>query len=145
MRSEPRHRTTVLLLPALALSALLLGCNSGSGGVTVPEDANRYAILRGRELLVRLDTSTGQVWIVPPSGDGGWFAMGDTPSDAKYPNEPERYRVKQLAGPQGPVMGERSVRLLRLDMAAGRAWLAEAAFGAEWVEIPDTAEGGGGA
>lgn len=138
MRSDSKLGRGALLAAVLVgLVALVSGCHAASRDAAGPENTDRYSVLRTRQLLVRIDSSSGQVWLVPTNGDGGWWALGGPPSDAGHPNESERYRVSLVMGPRGRTLGEESSSLLRLDMVAGRAWLAEAALGARWSEIAE--------
>lgn len=137
------RRPTAWLVAIAALSLMVwpgVAFSDGEASVAVEAGPGRYDVIRARELLVRADSATGQVWTVPLSGDGGWQALGSTPEAAGQPMEIDRYRVSLVGGggrrgpqPKGPV------QLLRFDHATGRAWLADLDRRGAWTPIAGAA------
>lgn len=116
-------------LAATGALVLMAGaCSAGDG-----REEPRYEALRTREAMIRIDTLTGEVWVVPLDGDGGWVEVGSAPDPAGLPQESRRYNVQMLAATAksgGP-------KLLRADRLGGRAWLAPPTGGAVWTPITD--------
>ena len=129
-------------LAALACAVSWLGALPGGlGGVgsAAAEEGHRFTVLRASKLLIRIDSRTGQVWITPSDGDGGWKRVGAAVTEGGS-EENGRYQVRVL-GPQrsstvtiGP-SAQQPPELIRMDVLTGRAWLADARSGAVWSEL----------
>lgn len=135
-------RTAVVLLAA-SLSAAALGCGpsgpqEGGSSPDIEAPKERFQFTRASAAIVRLDSSTGQMWFVPLGGQGGWMPLGDRPDPAGHPEVNGRYRVYSLEIRQrGMGMEEPSTRMLRLDGDTGRTWTIELLDGAAWVAIEE--------
>jgi hypothetical protein len=148
------HRRRPCALPTTGLrawSAVVLaaamvaatGCEPGTPGGGASRGASepsreRFHFTRSTRALVRLDSSTGQMWLVPYGGEGGWVAIGDEPDPAEYPAENGRYRIYSLETRRRD-MSEPTPKVLRIDGETGRTWTIELLDGARWVAIDEPA------
>jgi hypothetical protein len=126
----------VLIIVSAASSGLIAcdtGGEDGETGTTASEP-ERFNFVRTRESIVRLDTATGQVWLVAMNGDGGWQSYGQPPAADGRPDNNGRYAVNTV-GRSGSRSEKAGQSLLLMDRASGRAWLAPAAPGAHWLMI----------
>jgi hypothetical protein len=126
----------VLIIVSAASSGLIAcdtGGEDGETGTTASEP-ERFNFVRTRESIVRLDTATGQVWLVAMNGDGGWQSYGQPPAADGRADKNGRYAVNTV-GRSGSRSEKASQSLLLMDRASGRAWLAPAAPGAHWLMI----------
>jgi hypothetical protein len=126
-----------VLIIVSAASSGLIACDAGGGDgetVTTASEPERFNFVRTRESIVRLDTATGQVWLVALNGDGGWQSYGQPPAADGRPDKNGRYAVNTV-GRSGSRSEKASQSLLLMDRASGRAWLAPAAPGAHWLMI----------
>lgn len=132
------HPISILLMLVLA-AGTLIACDGGRG--TGPADSatagERFSFVRVQSNLFRIDSSTGEVWVVPSSGDGGWAAFGQAPESDQSPNRIGRYGLHTLASRRRQQDGE-PPQLLRSDRDAGRAWVADSTTGSQWLQIADS-------
>jgi hypothetical protein len=122
------------------LSAALIGCGpQPQAAAGASQEAERFGFIRARVGVVRIDTSTGQVWTVPTNGDGGWAPRGAEPDAMGLPTRNGRYRVMSIASPRGNVRvgGQTDPVLMRVDRETGRGWLLESEDATAWVAIRD--------
>jgi len=132
-------RNSSLAISTLALAWLALACQPG-GGTTNAGDGDqkmaRFSFVRGKNQLLRLDSTDGRVWAVPESGDGGWIELTGTPDPAGEPNTPGRYRLFSIVDRMNIAPNQ----LLRVDRTTGRSWLREVPDGSSWIEIDSASE-----
>jgi hypothetical protein len=121
------------------VSGGLLACDGSSGeGAATASELQRFNFIRTRENIVRLDTATGQSWIVALNGDGGWQAYGQPPAPDGHPDGNGRYSVNTL-GKGGQRSEKTTQSLLLMDRTSGRGWIAPATPGAHWLMISGSA------
>jgi len=136
--NRPRRLSVVLGLCALTIAAAgALACDGGNqSGAAAATAVERFEFTRIQSNLFRIDTSTGQVWIVPISGDGGWSPFGAVPQRAGSADMPGRYALNSMGGRRGRSDGP-PPQLLRTDRETGRAWMAEPIRGGQWLLVGD--------
>ncbi len=134
-----RFRTAHSVWLAIAFLAFpLLGCQPGDdASPSAGEIANRFDFLRTRQLLVRIDTMTGQVSYVHVSGDGGFVPLGGRPNLEGRPEHYGRFVLYTLSQARGGGAREEPNRLLRIDRATGYGWIADVLDGATWAPIAE--------
>ena len=144
-RTEPPALWTLGRTVALGLlCALIVACGPQSTAPTQSAggEAERFRFIRGKMGIVRIDTSSGQVWTVPLNGDGGWAPRGEAPDLADRPARFGRFDVMNIVQPRNVTrLGKQSDPvLIRVDRETGRSWLLETEEAQSWVAIRDTGE-----
>ncbi len=139
-----RWRRGAGLLVMALVGALLAGCGPQS---TAPSAGNgggpeRFVFVRARLGLVRVDTSTGQVWTVPVNGDGGWEPRGAAPDLGDEPARNGRFQVMNVPPPRSNRLGAGadSPPLMRVDRATGRTWLLESEAAMSWMAVGESGQ-----
>ncbi len=135
MIAPPRRalESCLAIMVVLTASVALSNASPDSG-------ATRFDVLRLRSELVRVDTRTGQIWLTPLDGAGGWVAVG-SPASPEEASEDGRFAVKAVAPTRAPRFGEAPPppELIRMDLEGGGVWTMLAARGSEWDEV-DTSQ-----
>lgn len=122
----------------------LFGCGPGSDGTPAPGSGDaatraQFQFSRTTNALLRLDSASGQMWLVPLGGEGGWTPLGDAPGPAGQPNANGRYRIYSLETKRRGLDDQPTPTLLRLDGMTGRTWTIEVLDGAQWVAVDEPA------
>jgi hypothetical protein len=122
----------------IALASLLATAGLALADAPIDEGVERFDVLRLRADLVRVDTRTGQIWLAPLGGEGGWLALGE-PVVAAEASEDGRFVVKALAPSHATRIGEpRSApELIRMDLEEGGVWKTHAVVGSSWMAVED--------
>ncbi|MEE3327710.1 MAG: HEAT repeat domain-containing protein [Myxococcota bacterium] len=130
-------RTSCLLISSLAIGWLALACQpGGTDSDEVQTKTKRFNFVRGKKQLLRVDSSTGQVWTVPENGDGGWIELKQAPGPDGVPESPGRYGVFSIVDRLNIAPNQ----LLLVDRATGRSWLRETPGGRAWNPISNANE-----
>jgi hypothetical protein len=133
---NPGRATLLGLIGIVGLAPVACGPTAESNSVDANPASHEFGFIRTANELIRLETRTGRVWRVPASGDGGWVAFGDTPSDGDKPGYKGRYRVQFM--PAGRQTGAaRKSSVARFDNETGRTWVADADPGSAWILISE--------
>lgn len=140
------RRAWLSLLMVAALAGGGLGCEPGepddAGSASAHQESlERFHFLRSSHAVLRLDSSTGQMWLVPYGGQGGWTPLGAAPTLAGIPGSNGRFEAFNLELKRRGMEAEPVPRVLRLDGATGRTWTIEVLDGAKWVQIDEPAAG----
>jgi len=138
-RSSSLHALLGLALLLVTAATVVVGCDRDADGGAGTNEEN-FKFIRSREHLFRVDTTSGQVWRTPITGDGGWQLHGSAPAP-DGPATAGRYQINNLGQRPGTIGPRSSLGLLRTDSVAGRAWLASEDSGAEWIPIEMPAGG----
>jgi len=122
--------------------AVLLAAGCGprepmDGGAGPDRGGDRFAFIRNASHILRTDTATGQVWVVPMSGDGGWEKLAPSRSAAGRPQRNERYALYFLDRPRQD--RSKFAKLLLVDRATGRTWVGESSLDSEWLQVAESA------
>jgi hypothetical protein len=118
-----------------------VACGQGGGdGSPAPSTGSineRFRFVKGRENITRIDTSSGETWRMPITGDGGWVAFGEARTDDGLPKRIGRYSVTPMSATVGrPKRGAApQIRLLLVDSDSGRSWLALDTPQAQWALV----------
>jgi hypothetical protein len=132
--------TWLTMAGLMAACVALAACDSPPApDASMAVSAERFSFTRTQYVIVRLDTSSGQVSIVPQSGDGGWTPLGAPPGLDDLPPEKGRFGIYNMA--QRNRSGtDPSKNLMLVDTSTGRAWIAPPLDGAAWTQIADSDE-----
>ncbi len=140
-RSSGFHLVRTALGAALGLaSAALMACGAGgpgSGATGSGEKEHRFQFTRTSGNLVRIDTSSGEVWTVPIGADGGWASLGGAPSDGGAPSQDGRYAIDALPRVRTVAVAHQTEPIMRTDRLLGRVWLGAAGGNRQWEEISE--------
>ena len=137
MMNHPMRNKRIFQVWIVSILALLLmlACTPDSsqkeGGLHSGSDNQSFNFVRGKKVLLRLDSFDGRVWMTSESGDGGWNPLGDAPDPSGQRGVNGRYGLFSLVDR----LNIEPDRLLRVDRATGRSWLRKTHEDNAWREI----------